>query len=101
MWVLFADILKTVGIELVRGQMGKRGPCLHCLRHLFVLRSFSKMEAEGCTFEEAVPYLSTYLGHESIIETDKYLRFSHEICENAYNLIDAFTQGIFPEAIFE
>ena len=101
MWVLFADILKTAGIELVRGQIGKRGPCLHCLRHLFVLRSFSKMEAEGHTFEEAVPYLSTYLGHDSIMETDKYLRFSHEICEDAYGLIEAYTQGIFPEVSYE
>jgi hypothetical protein len=59
------------------------------------------MDAEGYKFEEAVPYLSTYLGHESIMETDKYLRFSHEICEDAYGLIEAYTQGIFPEVIYE
>jgi integrase len=101
MWVLFAEVLKTAGIKLVRGQIGKRGPCLHCLRHLFVLRSFNNMEAEGYAFEEAVPYLSTYLGHDSIMETDKYLRFSHEICGAAYDLINVYTQGVFPEVTCE
>jgi len=99
MWVLFSEVLESVGIELVRGKTGSRGPCIHSLRHTFVLRSFSKMDLEGNAFEEAVPYLSTYLGHSSILETDKYLRFSHEICEDAYGLIGEYTQDIFPEVI--
>ena len=101
MWVLFSEVLESAGVEIVRGKIGSRGPCIHSLRHTFVLRSFSKMESEGNVFEEAVPYLSTYLGHSSILETDKYLRFSHEICEDAYDLIGEYTQDIFPEVIQE
>jgi integrase len=99
MWNLFAGILESVGIGSPRGAKGKRGPCLHCFRHLFVLHSFAKMESEGRPFEDAVPYLSTYLGHESIMETDKYLRFSYEIYKDAHSLIDEYTQGIFPEVV--
>jgi integrase len=98
---LFAEILETAGIGNVRSAKGGRGACLHCLRHLFVLRSFAKMESEGFPFVDSVPYLSTYLGHSSIMETDKYLRFSHEIYKDAHVLVNNFTQGIFPEVSYE
>jgi integrase len=97
MWNLFAELLETVGIGYPRGKKGGRGPCLHSLRHLFVLRSFTKMESEGRSFMDSVPYLSTYLGHSGIMETDKYLRFSHEIYKDAHVLINNYTHSIFPE----
>ena len=65
------------------------------------LRSFSKMESEGCRFVNSVPYLSTYLGHSSIMETDKYLRFSHEIYKDAHVSLNIYTQGVFPEVSYE
>ena len=101
MWNLFSEILETLGIGYARGMKGGRGPCLHCLRHLFVLRSFAKMESEGYPFRDSVPYLSTYLGHSSVMETDHYLRFSHEIYEDAHAMISNYTQGVFPEVIDE
>jgi integrase len=101
-WNLFAEILETAGIGLARGIKGGRGPCLHCLRHLFVFHSFAKMESEGYPFIDSAPYLSTYLGHSSIMGTDEYyLRFSYEIYKDAHELVNNYTQGVFPEVSCE
>ena len=94
--MLFSTILKNAGIEYTRSVKQERGPCLHCLRHLFVLRSFSKAEANGRPLSDSVPYLSTYLGHNSVMETDKYLKFSYEMYPDAHDAIDIYTRGIFP-----
>jgi integrase len=100
-WVeqLFTSILQRAGIEYVRSEKYERGPCLHCFRHLFVLRSFAKAESAGRAFIDSVPYLSTYLGHSSIMETDKYLKFSYEMYPDAHDTISAYTKGIFPKAV--
>jgi integrase len=94
---LFSTILKKAGIEYTRSAKQERGPCLHCLRHLFVLRSFSKAESERRSLSDSVPYLSTYLGHNSIMETDKYLKFSYEMYPDAHEAINAYTCGVFPK----
>lgn len=96
---LFTIVMAKAGIEYVRSARQERGPCLHCLRHLFVLRSFSKAESDGRPFDDSVPYLSTYLGHNSIMETDKYLRFSYEMYPDAHETISAYTSGIFPKVV--
>jgi integrase len=94
---IFSTILAKAGVEYVRASKQERGPCLHCLRHLFVLRSFSKAESEGRPLDDSVPYLSTYLGHNSIMETDKYLKFSYEMYPDAHESISAYTSGVFPK----
>jgi integrase len=94
--MLFSTILTKAGVEYARSVKQERGPCLHCLRHLFVLRSFSKAESEGRPFSDSVPYLSTYLGHSSIMETDKYLKFSYEMYTDAHSAIADYTCGVFP-----
>jgi len=96
---LFSAVLQKAGIEHVRSAKYERGACLHCLRHLFVLRSFAKAESEGRSFTDSVPYLSTYLGHDSIMETDKYLKFSYELYPDAHEAVSAYTNGIFPKAV--
>ena len=96
---LFSTVLQKAGIKHVRSAKYERGACLHCLRHMFVLRSFAKAESEGRSFTDSVPYLSTYLGHDSIMETDKYLKFSYEMYPGAHEAISAYTNGIFPKAV--
>jgi integrase len=91
--------MKKAGIEYVRSARQERGPCLHCLRHLFVLRSFSKAESDGMAFSDSVPYLSTYLGHNSIMETDRYLKFSYEMYSDAHDAINAYVDGVFPKVV--
>jgi len=96
---LFNIVLQKADIGYVRSAKYERGPCLHCLRHLFALRSFAKAESEGRSFIDSVPYLSTYLGHDSIMETDKYLNFSYEMYPDAHEAISAYTSGVFPKAV--
>lgn len=75
----FRKVLIKAGIreKLLCGN--SRGPCLHCLRHRFVLKAIRLLLAEGITVEDAVPYLSVYLGHNGIRETEKYIKFAADL----------------------
>jgi len=97
----FKIILKQAMIIYERTESHERGPCLHCLRHTFVFRSFAKAEAEGYPLYDSVPFLSTYLGHENITETDKYLKFSYELYPDAHKQISQYTANVFPEVTME
>lgn len=92
----FAVTLKNSEIHQVRQHPGERGICPHCIRHTFAFRSFQN---SGDTFENMVPFLSIYLGHENIMETDRYLRFSYELYNDAHDKISEYTKGVFPEVI--
>ncbi|MDR2559007.1 MAG: PDDEXK nuclease domain-containing protein [Oscillospiraceae bacterium] len=98
---IFIVILKDAGIEYFKAKEKERGPCLHCLRHLFAFHSFSQAESMGIPFNDSVPYLSTYLGHSNILGTDKYLNFSHEMYTDAHDAINNYTKGVFPKAVTE
>jgi integrase/recombinase XerD len=97
----FRIILEQSAITYERTDSHERGPCPHCLRHTFVFRSFAKAEAEGYPLDNSVPFLSTYLGHENIIETDKYLKFSYELYPDAHKRISQYTANVFPEVTAE
>lgn len=51
--------------------------------------------------ENTVPFLSAYLGHEGILETQKYLRASYILYVQSHRRISAYTDGMFPEVDFE
>lgn len=92
-------IRKRAGIgnsELVKGG---RGACLHCFRHTFAVRSFDKNERNGIKASESVPFLSTYLGHDSLYETEKYLKFSGNYFEDTLTKFDDYSGELFPEVI--
>jgi len=95
----FKHILNNAGIVYLRVKTHERGPCMHCLRHTFVLRSLKRSADNGQIFDETVPFLSTYLGHDSIRETDKYLNFSYELYEDAAGQVNAYTNELFPEVV--
>ena len=97
-WRIFHLILCELGIK--NAQTAKHrspGPCIHSLRHTFTLHSLLKAETEGREFMDTVPFLSTYLGHSGLMETDKYLQARHELYTNAHAVIEDYTRGIFPE----
>jgi len=96
----FAKILKLADIPNIKTQKFERGVCLHCFRHTFVVHSFLQADLEGRSFEESVPYISTYLGHESIMETDKYLRANYLMYTSEHEKINEYTNSVFPEVIF-
>lgn len=90
----FGVTLEKSGIYQTRRHPGERGICPHCIRHTFAFRSFHH---SGDTFENTVPFLSVYLGHENVMETDRYLRFSYELYTEAHEKISQYTEEVFPE----
>lgn len=97
----FSRILSTLGISPKERQWHERGPCLHCCRHSFTIKSFSIAEKNGRKLDDAVPYLSIYLGHENLNETQKYLKFSSEMYPEALQQFSDYTNSIFPEVSYE
>ena len=93
--------------RIIRGKAGikaqvrnGRGACLHCFRHTFAVRSFDKNERNGIKASESVPFLSTYLGHDSLYETEKYLKYSGSYFEDTLTKFGDYSEGLFPEVIF-
>ena len=78
-----------------------RGACLHCFRHAFAVRSFAKNERNGIKASESVPFLSTYLGHDSLYETEKYLKYGGNYFEDVLTKFADYTDGLFPEVTFD
>ena len=72
----FSEILKLADIDQRERDCHERGACLHCFRHLFVLKSMQQLEAAGHSVDMNDLLLPTYLGHECLLDTDKYMRFS-------------------------
>jgi len=96
---IFRNILCELGIRNSQNTKHGRGPCIHSLRHTFTLHSLLKAEAEGRDFLENVPFLSTYLGHDELMHTDKYLKARHELYTNAHAVIADYTCDIFPKEV--
>ena len=97
----FNYILEQGDVFLHGRKKHQRGPCIHCLRHVFVFKSFANAEEVGRRVDDIIPYLSIYLGHDSLKETDKYLKFSSEMFPDAMKLFDSYTAHIFPEVNFD
>jgi len=97
----FNNLLELAGIALPGRKKSQRGPCLHCLRHVFAFKAFSNAEKNGRRIDDIVPYLSIYLGHDSLRETEKYLKFSSELFPEAMEMFGQYTAQIFPEVNYD
>lgn len=56
-----------------------RGPRIHDLRHTFAVRRLEAWYREGADLNAKLPVLSTYLGHESMSGTQRYLQLTAEL----------------------
>lgn len=97
----FNTILKYASISMKGRAKRERGPCLHCLRHVFSFKSFAEAEKSGRSIDASVPYLSIYLGHDSLRETESYLKFSSELYPEAMELFENYTLQVFPEVAYD
>lgn len=94
----FDLLLKNIGLDPTSRNLHERGPCMHCFRHVFAFKSFAQGEQQiGRSLDDSVPFLSIYLGHDSLNETDKYLKFSSELYPESLDLFDRYTENVFPE----
>jgi integrase len=100
-WGWFSKILAAAEVKYARRTIHERGPCAHCLRHLFTVRSFLKLEEDGKAFDDAVPFVSAYLGHRGLMETERYLRAEHIMYTQSHQRVADHIGDVFPEVIFE
>ena len=56
-----------------------RGPRLHDIRHSFALHRLAQWYREGADLNALLPILATYLGHQSITQTQVYLRLTADL----------------------
>jgi len=96
----FAKILASAGINYAKHNNRERGPCPHCLRHCFTMKSFLKSENEGRRFENTAPFLAAYLGHDSAVGTEAYLSTNHTVYTQSHQRVDISIGDLFPEVSF-
>ncbi|MEL7599146.1 MAG: tyrosine-type recombinase/integrase [Proteiniphilum sp.] len=68
------------------------GPRLHDFRHTFSVHTLVSMAENGLDMYYSLPILSTYLGHQSVASTDKYVRLTAEM----FPLILQKTNELYP-----
>lgn len=93
----FLKVLREAGVSDPGRGFRERGPCLHCFRHWFVLKSFKLLEAAGVRTDDAVPYLSIYLGHARLNETESYMKFSAQMFPEELERFEDAGEGLYPE----
>lgn len=72
----FRRILEKAKIPL---NSNGKGPRIHDFRHCMACHSFIKLASEGMDLYCSWPYLSTYLGHQSLRATEQYIRLSEQL----------------------
>ena len=93
----FVEILRRANIDQREKGRYDRGACLHCFRHVFVLKSMRQLEAAGHPVDLNDLLLPTYLGHECLLDTDKYMRFSGAQIPESLHAFETFTAGLIPK----
>ena len=56
-----------------------KGPRVHDVRHSFACHCFTKLANDGMDLYCSWPYLSTYLGHQSLRATEQYIRLTEQL----------------------
>jgi integrase len=72
----FRRVLTKAGIPFTGN---RKGPRVHDIRHTFACHSFVKLSDEGEDLYCSWPYLSTYLGHQSLQATEQYIRLTAQM----------------------
>ena len=89
----FQKIIRSAGIKAYRAKKYERSVCIHCFRHYFAVTSYLKLSKN----KEAnhIQLLSSYLGHECLLETEKYLKFSYLLSPDSEKLFEDYTAEVF------
>ena len=87
----FAKLLQAAGIE--RRDDGRRGPCLHSLRHTAAVNRLTSWYRRGADVQRLLPALSTWLGHAHLDGTQVYLSMTPELLQEASLRFDRYVNG--------
>jgi integrase len=91
-YTLFRELLLQCGIPHA-GRGG--GPRIHDFRHVFALHTLRRWYRNGEDLDAKLPLLATYLGHQHLSGTQRYLHLTAEI----FPEITARTEAAFGEVI--
>lgn len=75
----------------------KVGPRIQDLRHTFCVKSMARLSKEGKDLYYVLPILSTYVGHQSLAATDRYVRMTSEMYPDLLNQTDSICSYIYPK----
>ena len=97
----FLQILEQAGVSNIRSEPSERIISPNTLRHYFTFKSFLKSEGEGRSLEESGPRLAAYLGHESLLGTEKYITTNYVLYKDSHHRMEENIGNLFPEVNFE
>lgn len=95
-WYWFTLLLEKANIDQQEKKSRRRAAVLHCYRHVFVLKAMQQLENAGHPVDMNDLLLPTYLGHECLIDTDKYMKFSGAQVPESLDAFESFTTGLIP-----
>ena len=75
----------------------RHGPRVHDIRHSFACHSFVKLSDDGMNLYCSWPYLSTYLGHQSLESTEQYVRLTAQLYPELLKDTDRLYVSILPD----
>ncbi|HZR25973.1 MAG TPA: tyrosine-type recombinase/integrase [Vicinamibacterales bacterium] len=79
--LVFYRIRHHAGLDHPVGRRSR--PRLHDLRHTFAMNRLVTWYRDGQNVQRLLPHLSTYLGHQSIVETQRYLQMTSDVAMQA------------------
>lgn len=95
-YALFRRLLLTAGIP----HGGRRkGPRLHDLRHTFAVHALLRWFREGADLHAKLPVLATFMGHESLNGTQRYLHLTVELYPEIVRRSNASFGSVIPGGI--
>ena len=90
----FRTLLWQAGIS----HQGKGiGPRLHDLRHTFCVHTLANQVSNNVDLYVSLPILSTYIGHNSIQATQRYVRLTEEVYPELIEKISQKCAYVIPE----
>src|ERR1700756_195034 len=95
-YTLFRELLVQCGIP--HGGRGK-GPRIHDYRHLFALHTLRRWYREGADLDAKLPLLATYLGHQHLSGTQRYLHLTAQIFPEITARVNAAFGDVIPRRI--
>ena len=88
-------ILTNAGVIIFGKGKGEHQGCIHDFRHTFACRSLESLVDKGFDEDDVFPYLSTYLGHEDLYGTDRYLQYPTERMDKDVNKFESYNDSLY------
>src|SRR5215469_5838480 len=92
-YTLFRQLLLQCGIP--HGGRGK-GPRIHDARHRFAICALRRWYRDGADLDAKLPLLATYLGHQNLSGTQRYLHLTAELFPEITARTDAAFGDVIP-----